>query len=105
MGHPPSKPKFSTGDRVAERPKASAIPNLRPEVLKKIQVFKSQRFGVVVDTFVKPIKTQKRGIVKRQFVRVLWDGLKTPSDHEQMRLIREDEFAQIQADYINSIGG
>lgn len=105
MGHPPSKPKFNQGDRVAERPKATAIPNLRPEVLKKIQAFKTQRFGVVVDTFVKPIKTQKRGIVKRQFVRVIWDGLQTPSDHEQMRLVHEDEFEKIKTEYMNAIGG
>jgi len=59
----------------------------------------------VVDTFVKPIKTQKRGIVKRQFVRVLWDGLKTPSDHEQMRLVHENEFEKIKAEYMNAIGG
>jgi hypothetical protein len=59
----------------------------------------------VVDTFVKPIKTQKRGILKRQFVRVLWDGLKTPSDHEQMRLVHENEFEKIKAEYMNAIGG
>ena len=59
----------------------------------------------MVDTFVKPIKTQKRGILKRQFVRVLWDGLKTPSDHEQMRLVHENEFEKIKAEYMNAIGG
>jgi hypothetical protein len=105
LGHPPSKPKFSTGDRVAERPKASAIPNLRPEVLKKIQSFKSQRFGVVVDTYVKLIKTPKRGTIKRQYVKLIWDGMQTPSDVEQMRLVKEEEFEKIKADYINSIGG
>ena len=105
MGHPPSKPKFNPGDRVAERPKATAIPDLSPATLQKIKEFRSQRFGVVVDTFVKPIKTQKRGIVKRQFVRVIWDGLRTPSDHEQMRLIHENEFEKIKSDYMNAIGG
>jgi hypothetical protein len=105
VAHPPSKPKFNPGDRVAERPKATAIPNLKQETLERIKVYRSQRFGVVVDTYSKKIKTQKRGLITRQFVKVLWDGLKTPSDHEQMRLIREEEFTKIQSDYINAIGG
>jgi hypothetical protein len=100
----PPTSKFQAGDRVAERPRATAIPNLRPDVLKRIQVYKEQRFGVVVDTYLKQIKAAKRGVVRRQFVRVLWDGLQTPSDHEQMRLVHERDFAQIQAEYIGSIG-
>ena len=97
-------PKFQAGDRVAERPKATAIPNLRPEVLNRIQVHKTQRFGVVVDTYVKPIKTPKRGIIGRQFVKVLWDGLKTPSHHDQMRLVHEHEFEKVRDEYIGAIG-
>lgn len=100
----PIAQKFQPGDRVAERPKAAAIPNLRPEVLNRIKIYKTQRFGVVVDTYIKSIKSQKRGSIRRQFVKVLWDGLKTPSDHEQMRLVHEHEFEQIQSEYINAIG-
>jgi hypothetical protein len=60
---------------------------------------------VVVNTFVRPTTTPKRKTVRRQFVAVLWDGSKTPSEHEQMRLVHEHEFAQIKQDYINAIGG
>lgn len=98
-------PKFTPGDRVAERPKATAIPNLSAETLKRIQAYKTQRFGVVVNTFVRPTTTPKRKTVRRQFVAVLWDGSKTPSEHEQMRLVHEHEFAQVKQDYINAIGG
>lgn len=105
MTHQPSKPKFAPGDRVAERPKATAIPGLKAATLERIKAYKAQRFGVVVDTFVKSIKTQKRGTVNRQFVRVLWDGLKTPSDHEQMRLVHEEEFPRLQNEYMQAIGG
>jgi len=100
----PTTPKFQPGDRVAERPKATAIPNLKPEVLNRIKVYKTQRFGVVVDTYVKQITTQKRKTIKRQYVKILWDGMKTPSDVEQMRLVHEHEFEQVQADYISAIG-
>ena len=105
MSHQPSKPKFVPGDRVAERPKATAIPGLKTETLTRIQAYKAQRFGVVVDTFTKQIRTQKRGTITRQFVRVLWDGLKTPSEHEQMRLIHEEQFPHIQNEYMQAIGG
>lgn len=98
-------PKFTPGDRVAERPKATAIPNLSAETLKRIQTYKTQRFGVVVNTFVRPTTTPKRKTVRRQFVAVLWDGSKTPSEHEQMRLVHEHEFVQVKQDYINAIGG
>ena len=105
MTNKPSKPKFAPGDRVAERPKATAIPGLKAATLEKIKAYRTQRFGVVVDTFVKPIKTQKRGMIGRQFVRVLWDGSKTPSDHEQMRLVHEEESPHLQNEYIQAIGG
>jgi hypothetical protein len=54
---------------------------------------------------VKLIKTPKRGTIKRQYVKLIWDGMQTPSDVEQMRLVKEEEFEKIKADYINSIGG
>ena len=90
---------------MAERPKATGIPGLNPESLKKIQCYRSQRYGVVVDVFVKPLKTRTRGIVNNKFVKVLWDGLKTPSDHAQMRLIHEDELDELVKNYREAIGG
>lgn len=93
------------GDRVAERPKASAIPNLSPETLNRIQQYKSQRFGVVVGTIVKLMPIQNRKTVQRQFVIVLWDGLKTPSEHAQMRLVHEHDFPRVKQEYMNALGG
>lgn len=97
--------KFKPGDRVAERPKATAIPGLSKESLQRIQVHRTQRYGVVIDVFVKPTKTPTRGIVNNKFVKVLWDGLKTPSDHAQMRLVHEDELGDLVKSYREAIGG
>jgi hypothetical protein len=97
--------KFKPGDRVAERPKATAIPGLSKESLQKIQIHRTQRYGVVIDVFIKPTKTPTRGIVNNKFVKVLWDGLQTPSDHAQMRLVREDELDDLVKSYREGIGG
>jgi len=97
--------KFQPGDRVAERPKVTAIPGLNPESLKRIQEFRGQRYGVVVDVFIKPTKTKSRGTMQNKFVKVLWDGLKTPSDHAQMRLVHEHELPELLKSYRDGIGG
>lgn len=101
----PAPPKFQPGDRVAERPKATAIPNLKSESLKKIEKFRTQRYGVVVDVFIKKTETRSRGVVNNKFVKVLWDGLKTPSDHAQMRLVHEHELPELIKEYREVIGG
>lgn len=90
---------------MAERPKATAIPGLSKESRQRIQVHRTQRYGVVIDVFVKPTKTPTRGIVNNKFVKVLWDGLKTPSDHAQMRLVHEDELDDLVKSYREAIGG
>lgn len=97
--------KFQPGDRVAERPKATAIPGLTPASLKRIEEFRSQRYGVVVDVFIKPTKTRSRGVVNNKFVKVLWDGRQTPSDHAQMRLVHEHELPDLLKSYREGIGG
>lgn len=97
--------KFQPGDRVAERPKATAIPGLKAESIKRIEEFRSQRYGVVVDVFIKTTKTPTRGVVNNKFVKVLWDGRKTPSDHAQMRLVHEHELPELLKAYREVIGG
>lgn len=97
--------KFKPGDRVAERPKATAIPGLSKESLQKIQIYRTQRYGVVIDVFIRSTKTPTRGVVNNKFVKVLWDGLQTPSDHAQMRLIREEELDDLVKGYREAIGG
>ena len=59
----------------------------------------------MIDVFIKPVKTRTRGIVNNKFVKVLWDGLKTPSDHAQMRLVHENELEDLVKGYREAIGG
>jgi len=87
---------FKSGDRVAERPKSSIIPGLRKESQAIVNKYRSQRFGTVVDVFKKGNHT---------YVSVLWDGLKTPSTHAQMRLILEEKFPELMKDYCSALGG
>ena len=98
-------PKFKAGDRVAERPKASIIPNLRADSLQRIAQYRTQRYGTVVETFVKESKPRSSSnrTSKLVFVRVLWDGAKTPSDHAQMRLCLEAELNNVINEYCNAL--
>ena len=95
---------FKIGDRVAERPKSTIIPNLRSESLEKIARYRSQRFGVVVDVFVKNTVSRGNKQVKQKFLKILWDGMQTPSDHAQMRICHESDFEAVMDSYGNSIG-
>lgn len=86
-----SKPyKFNIGDRVAERPKDSVIFGLRKETNERIAKYRTQRYGTVLGNFTKQLTSAKR-TTSQKYVRVLWDGLQTPSDHAQNRLILENE--------------
>lgn len=81
------------------------IPGLKAESLKRIAEFRTQRYGVVVDVFIKTTKTSSRRTINNKFVKVLWDGRQTPSEHAQMRLVHEREFEELMEDYRNAIGG
>ena len=103
---PSKKPQtFKIGDRVAERPKATAIPNLSPEVNARVAAYRTQRHGVVVDLFTKKSVTRTRRVIEHKFVRVLWDGMKSPSEHAQMRICHESELANIRDEFCSAIGG
>lgn len=95
---------FKAGDRVAERPKSTIIPNLKSDSLEKIQKYRSQRFGVVVDVFVKTTVARGNKQTKQKFLRILWDGMQSPSEHAQMRICHESEFGAVMESYGNSIG-
>lgn len=97
-------PKFSPGDRVAERPKASAIPGLRPESAKRIAQYRTQRYGTVIETIAKESKSRTNKTSTLLYVRVLWDGMQSPSDHAQMRLCLESELPQVVDGYCSIIG-
>ena len=103
---PSKKPQtFMIGDRVAERPKATAIPNLSPEVNARVAAYRIQRYGVVVDLFTKKSVTRTRRVIEHKFVRVLWDGMKTPSEHAQMRICHEAELETLRNEFCSAIGG
>lgn len=81
----PTPSKFKVGDRVTENNKS--ITCVSPFADKKIKEIVADctlklRTGTVKETF---IKTNKRGD-RRHYASVLWDHLKTPTEHEQGRL-------------------
>jgi len=96
--------KFKTGDRVAERPKASVIPNLKTESLERIAQYRTQRYGTVVDCFIKESKSRTNKVSRSVYVRVIWDGMQTPSSHAQMRLCLESEFQDVMDGYCAVLG-
>ena len=57
--------------------------------------YRSQRYGTVIETFIKVTKTRAQKTIKQRFVRVIWDGKQTPSEHAQMRLVHEDKLQEI----------
>lgn len=96
---PPVLPKFKPGDRVAERPKASLLSAVRTEVRESIKQYTTHRRGVVVDNTIK-VLTSRNGRTSRVcYVSILWDGLKTPSQHSQMRICLESEYDKLREDY------
>ena len=96
---------FKVGDRVAERPKATAIPNLKPETQKRIEEYRKQRYGVVVDIFSKKTTSRSKRVTETKFLRILWDGQKTPSEHAQMRICHERDLDVILEGYCTVLGG
>jgi hypothetical protein len=96
--------KFAPGDRVAERPKASFIPNLKPETVKKITPYRTQRYGTVLETYIKKANPRSKKPINSKYVKVLWDGCATPSEHAQFRLISESELPQLLETYSEVLG-
>ena len=88
-------PRYQPGDRVAERPKNSSLVAVREESLEIIKKYRSQRYGTVVGTVVKEIKSLKK-TARSLYVDVIWDGQRTPSRHAQMRLCFESELPTLQ---------
>lgn len=81
----PTLSKLSVGDRVTENIKSVTCYSNFADQKVKDQVAKyvhETRVGTVKEVF---IKTNKRGD-RRHYAQVLWDGFKTPTEHEQSRL-------------------
>jgi len=79
-------PRFKPGDRVAERPKASLLSAIRKESRARVAQYCTQRYGTVVGTRMKIIQTRKKTTTRRFVIQIIWDGMKTPCEHEQMRI-------------------
>lgn len=80
------------------------IPNLKAESLKVIEKYRSQRYGVVLDCYTKETKARNNKVTRSIVVRVVWDGMQTPSEHAQMRLCHESDFPQVMQGYCAAIG-
>lgn len=83
--------EYNVGDRVAERPRPQSFFTKSKEVENRIKRYATQRYGKIVG-FTE--RVDSRG-TKRKVVIVQWDGLKTPSPHETMRICPESELATI----------
>ena len=95
----PVQPRFQPGDRVAERPKASLLSAIRQEAREKVKQYATHRRGVVVDNTIKVLSSRNGRTARVCYVSVLWDGLKTPSQHSQMRICLESEYDKIREDH------
>lgn len=103
MKKTPIQAKFESGDRVAERPKATFIPNLSPEAAERIAKYRSQRYGTVVSSAIKHTVNRNKVKTRAVYVRVLWDGSQTPSEHAQHRLIQESELNTLLDSYVENL--
>ena len=93
------QPKFQPGDRVAERPKASLISAIRKEAREIVKKYTGHRRGVVVGNTIKVLTSSNGRTSRVCYVSILWDGLKTPSEHSQMRICLEEEYDKIREDH------
>lgn len=84
--------KFAVGDRVAEKPRI----HLGLAVKQENQRRYSSRIGTVTELRT---KTRTDGH-QRKYIAVLWDGFKTPSEHDQMRLCAASQLESLQQDVI-----
>jgi hypothetical protein len=83
--------QFQVGDRVAERPKPHGIFTHSDETRQRIAQYRSQRYGVVLDIKLKPSSNGR----KRKVLVIQWDNLKSPSEHEQMRICPIDQLQRL----------
>lgn len=94
----PTKRQFTyaIGDRVAERPKAHGIFAVRNEVKERIQQYRTQRYGNVVNVVEKPNKLGR----KQKFLLIQWDHLSSPTEHATMRICPASELQRLMKEFI-----
>ncbi len=93
---PKTKASYAIGDRVAERPKTHGLMAVRAEVQERIAQYRSQRYGTIVGFNEKPTA---RGSKQKMLV-ILWDHLKTPTEHAQMRICHVHELSKLSKEVI-----
>lgn len=87
---------YAIGDRVAERPKVHGIFAVRNEVKERIQQYRSQRYGHVLDIIEKPNKLGR----KQKFLVIQWDHLASPREHATMRICPASELQRLMKEVI-----
>jgi hypothetical protein len=90
-------PKFSIGDRVAERPKDAFIPNVRAESRETVKKNRTQRYGTILNVLS---KANKQGRV-HHYYEVSWDNVSTKATHAQCRLCLVEDLAQLQESFFS----
>lgn len=98
MSKKKTQPKFKIGDRVAEKPKPHGIFTSSEEALKRIQPYRSQRYGTVLDTVYQQC-TNKSTV---PYLKIIWDGTQSPAMHAQSRICLEKDLPVITNDYFNA---
>lgn len=88
--------KFAVGDRVAEKPRI----HLGLAVKQENQRRYPSRVGTVTELIN---KTRKDGH-QRKYLAVRWDGFKTSSEHEQMRVCPAADLQGLEQDVILNHG-
>jgi hypothetical protein len=92
--------KFQPGDRVAEKPKPRPILTRAAETIERIKPYTVQRYGTVLDTVYQT--TRSKAVVP--YVKIMWDGSKSPATHAQNRICLEEELAALAEAYCHTIG-
>jgi hypothetical protein len=92
--------RFQPGDRVAEKPKASFIPNISRWKTEIVAKNCAQRYGTII-----AIRQKKNSNgTESTYCQVKWDN-NTTGEHAQCRLCFETELPQILEEYTAKLYG
>lgn len=92
--------RFQPGDRVAEKPKATFIPNISKWKSEIVAQNCTQRYGTVISI----IQKKNRNGIESPYCKVKWDN-NTTGEHAQSRLCFETELTQVLEDYTAKLYG
>lgn len=92
--------RFQPGDRVAEKPKATFIPNISKWKTDIVVKNCTQRYG----TITKLIEKKNTNGIVSTYYKVSWDN-NTTGEHAQSRLCFEFELPQVLEEYTAKLYG